>query len=109
MPRIRTVIVEPVRVGPAEAVLLVRVELDRPVAGAELRGTLVGPRCEGRSTVEVAYPLRPGDDGLSLRAVIPEPTPWTAAAPFRYEGRVEVWEGGTCADSRAFTVELRGK
>jgi hypothetical protein len=110
MPRIRRVTVEPVRVSSAEAVLLVRVELDSPAEGVELRGTLVGPRCEGVSAVEVAYPLRPEPgEGLVLRVVVPEPNLWSAATPFRYEGRVEAWAGGARADSRVFAVELRGK
>jgi len=109
--RITNVTVEPVRVSAAEAELLVRVELDGPAAGAEVRGKLVGPRCEGVSTVEVAYPLRPvpaaSDTAVSLRAVIPEPNPWTPAAPFRYDGRVELWQNGMRVDSRPFAVELR--
>ena len=109
MSHVRSLTVEPVRVGPAEAILLVRVELDGPADGVELRGVLVGPRCPGVSTVEIAYPLRPagGDTGLSLMAVIPEPNLWSAAALFRYDGRVEVWAGGTRAEVREFAVELR--
>ena len=108
MPLIRTVTVEPVRVSPAEAVLLVRVELDGPADAVELRGKLVGPKCPGVFTVEVAYPLRPaGDTPLSLRAVVPEPNLWSAAAPFRYDGRAEVWAGGACVAAGAFAVELR--
>jgi hypothetical protein len=109
--RIVNVTVEPVRVSAAEAELLVRVELDGPAAGVEVRGKLVGPRCEGVSTVEVAYPLRPvpaaDDTTVSLRAVIPEPNPWTPAAPFRYDGRVELWQNGARVESRPFAVELR--
>lgn len=109
--RIVAVTVEPVRVSAALAELLVRVDLDGPVDGVELRGRLGGPRCAGVSTVEVAYPLRPvageSDTAPSLRALIPEPTPWEPAAPFRYDGRVELWAGGAKADERAFAVELR--
>lgn len=107
MPVIRTVTVEPVRVSFAEAVLTVRAVLDGPAEGGELRGRLVGPRCEGVSTVEIAYPLRPSDDPLSLRAVIPEPNPWAPAAPFRYDGRIELWVDGEKADEKEFVVELR--
>lgn len=108
--RIVNVTVEPVRVSTAEAELLVRVELDGPAAGAEVRGRLVGPRCERVSTVEAAYPLRPAgstDATVALRAVIPEPNPWTPGAPFRYDGRVEVWQSGVKADERDFAVALR--
>jgi hypothetical protein len=111
MPTIRNVTVEPVRVSPAEAVLLVRVELDAPLPGGEARGRLVGPRCPGVSTIEIAYLLHPlpasGDTVLSLRAVVPEPNLWSAAAPFRYDGRAEVWGGGACVAAEAFAVELR--
>ena len=111
MSHIRNLSVEPLRVSPAEAVLRVRVELDGPADGVELRGVLVGPRCPGVSTVEIAYPLRPadGDSPLSLTAVIPEPNLWSAAAPFRYDGRVEVWAGGARAEVREFAVELRAR
>jgi len=106
---IRSLTVEPERVSPAEAVVVVRVGLDAPAA--EVRGRLVGPRCEGVSTVEVAYPLRPagGDTGPTLRAVIPEPNLWSPAAPFRYDGRVEVWADGRRVEVREFAVELRPK
>src|SRR4051812_39075184 len=105
MPTIRAVTAEPVRVSFAEAEVVVRVELDGPAAGAEVRGKLVGPMCPGVSTVEVAYPLRPvpGDSGLSLRAVVPEPNLWTPAAPFRYEARVELWADGARVDAATAT------
>ena len=106
-----TITVEPVRVSPAEAVLVVRVELDAPLPGAAARGTLVGPRCPGVSTVEIAYRLEPlpavGDTVLSLRAVVPEPNLWSPAAPFRYDGRAEVWVDAAKVGERPFAVELR--
>lgn len=98
MPHIRSVMVEPTKVTPAEAVVTVRVEADGPV-----RGRLVGPYLPGTTTVAVAYPLRPrSDDPLTLTAVIPEPNLWTPTAPFRYDGSVE-------ADGErvTFAVELR--
>ncbi len=109
--RIRSVTAEPVRITPAEAVVAVRVELDGPPAGAEVRGKLVGPRRAGAATVEVAYPIRPepGGDPLALRTVIPEPNLWTPAAPFRYDGTAELWRGGEKLDAKPFTVELRAK
>jgi beta-galactosidase/beta-glucuronidase len=109
--RIRTVTVEPVRVSPAAAEVLVRVEVDGPAAGLEVRGRVVGPMWEGVSTVEVAYPLHPvaggSDTALTLRAVVPEPNLWTAAAPFRYAVRVELWHAGAKADARTAAVEFR--
>lgn len=108
MSHIRSLSVEPVRVSTAEAVIDVRVELE--AEGVELRGRLIGPRCQGVSTVEIDYPLRPaGDNPLSLRAVVPEPNLWSPEAPFRYDGRVEVWAGGKRVEVREFAVELRAK
>jgi hypothetical protein len=108
---IRDITVEPVHITPAGAELIVRVSLDEPTTGAEVRGTLVGPRCEGISTVEVAYPLRPasGTGGAisTLRALIPEPNLWSPTARFRYDGRVEVWRDGIRLTARPFAVELR--
>jgi hypothetical protein len=107
---IRTVTVRPARVSDAEAVLDVCVELVGP--GWELRGTLVGPKRTHASTVEVAYPLRLielSDTAATLRVVLPEPTLGTPADPARYDGIVEAWRSGACAESRAFAVVFRGK
>jgi hypothetical protein len=41
--------------------------------------------------------------------VVPEPNLWSADAPFRYDGRVEVWSGGRRVEEREFAVELRAK
>jgi hypothetical protein len=111
MPHIRNLSVEPLRVSHAEAVIWVRVDLVQPAEGVEVRGRLVGPRCEGRTTVEVAYPLEPapGTSGPIYWTVIPEPNLWSAEAPFRYDGRVEVWAGGQRVEVREFAVELRAK
>jgi hypothetical protein len=107
-PRILSATAKTVRVTAAEAVVAVRVELDGPPAGAELRGKLVGPRRPGVTTVEVAYPLRPAPgDPLTLRAVVPEPNLWTPEAPFRYDGTVKLWRDGEKLDAKPFAVELR--
>lgn len=108
MPTIRAITIEPLRVSFAEAEVVVRVELDGPTDGVEVRGRLVGPRRPSVSTVEVAYPLRAmSDNSLSLRAIIPEPNLWSEAAPFYYGGRVEAWAGGLKVDERVFTLELK--
>jgi hypothetical protein len=70
-----------------------------PKRSLQVRGRLMGPRCAGRSTIEVAYPLRPlpdlleGDAGLTSRTIIPEPSLWDADNPFCYGGPVELWDG----------------
>ena len=84
------------------------VRLQEPVPPGRLRDLL--SETLNDPSVEIAYPLYPaggGDNGLSLRAVIPEPNLWSAAAPFRYDGRVEMWVGGARTEVREFAVELR--
>ena len=79
----------------------------------EVRGRLVGPRCPGVTTIEVAYPLRPfpcqpgGVPPLSRRVVIPEPSLWEPQHPFVYRVVVELWEGGQRCDQRQFDYGLR--
>jgi hypothetical protein len=110
MSHIRSLTVEPLRVSPAEAVVVVRVDLVRPFDPVEVRARLVGPKCEGRTTVEVAYPLTQAPGLVPIfSAVIPEPNLWTPDAPFRYDGRVEVWADGRRVEVREFAVELRAK
>ena len=59
----------------------------------EVRGRLMGPRCPGVSTVEVAYRLR-HREGPEYQVMIPEPNLWAPEHPFRYEGPVEFWRHG---------------
>src|SRR5690349_13797810 len=88
--------------NPAEAELWITIAPNDLLSDGEVRGRLVGPRCQYATTVEVAYPLRPlsghlkkpGD--LSARVIIPEPSFWDPVSPFLYQGSVEVWTGGKC-------------
>ncbi|HEY8505412.1 MAG TPA: hypothetical protein VIL46_12585 [Gemmataceae bacterium] len=112
--RIRSVRVAQRRLSPAEAELWVTVEPERVTPATEVRGRLDGPRCPGRQTVELSYPLRPvphpapSEPGtLTARILIPEPNRWTEDAPFSYEGSVELWEGGECADRHPLVVRFR--
>lgn len=71
------------------------------------RGDLVGPRCPGRSTIEIAYPIRFGevkDGAVSGRVVVPEPCLWSDAVPFEYVAKVEVGEEKDRAET---AVQLR--
>jgi hypothetical protein len=94
--------------NPAEAEIWMMVQPIHPLAGGELRGRLVGPRCPYATTVEVAYPVRPlpgqlakaGD--LTARVLIPEPSFWDPEAPFLYQGSVELWKDG----KRCFEAEI---
>src|SRR5262245_65678426 len=102
--RIREVKLVQKRLSAAEAELWVVVEPERRTATTEVRGRVVGPRCPGVETIEVAYPLRPlagGEGGpLTLRLVVPEPNLSTSERPYLYEGPVELWEEGERCDVR---------
>src|SRR5947208_5556374 len=84
----------------AEAELWITVTPEQLTPTTELRGRLVGPRCPGVSTVEVAYPLRPlprsGDTpaALTARVIIPDPLAGEPNRSFYYEGPVELWQDG---------------
>lgn len=65
---------------------------DAPEEGLCLTGCLRGPRSHYSSTVEVAYYLQPlprplpDAPGVTMRAIIPEPSLWEPETPFLYEG-----------------------
>jgi hypothetical protein len=75
-------------------------------AGVEILGRLVGPRCPGVSTVEVAYPLRPEAPAV-CRAVIPDPVFWTPERPCLYEGPVEFRRDGQLVGTITVTIGIR--
>jgi hypothetical protein len=110
---IKDVHIECRRWDAAEAVLWITVRPERITATTEVRGRLVGPRGPGASTVEVAYPFQPlpqptGEaDSLTVRVLLPDPCAWSPQRPFVYEGWVELWQDGQCADRRP--VEVRGR
>src|SRR5438445_10253261 len=97
---IRTLEVQEHRLTTAEAEVWLQVVPEQRSQTTEVRGRFVGPRCSGRSTVEVAYPLRPVPGGaqglhdLAMRVVIPEPSLWAPQSPYQYEGTVELWDEG---------------
>ena len=76
----------------------------------EVRGRVVGPRCPGVTTLEVAYPLRPlpkpegSATSITMRIVIPDPLGWQPERPYVYEGAVELWQDGQKVDERALRV-----
>lgn len=84
---------------------------DDPGTGAELRGRLMGPRCPGMSTIEIAYAVKPianeSSNILLARVIIPEPNLWTEKKPFTYWGPVEVWQDGAMVHSQQVEVGLR--
>jgi beta-galactosidase/beta-glucuronidase len=110
---IKNVTVQTRRLDPVEAELELFVELETVTSQTKLQGRLVGPRCPGTTTIEVAYPLRErrreSSDGARIvcRVVIPEPSLWEPQTPFVYEGIVELWEGATRCDQAQFSTGLR--
>ncbi len=108
--RIHKVEVRQRRWDPAEAELWVTVEPERVTPTTEVRGRLVGPRCPGITTIEVAYPLRPlpkppeGASGLTVRVLLPDPAAWEPQRPYVYEGTVELWEDGRKCDQAPLRV-----
>jgi hypothetical protein len=108
---IRKTTVEVRRLSPAEAEVWVTAEVDAVTPTTELRGRLLGPRCPGASTIEVAYPLRSlppqGASTLAARVIIPEPNLWTEQTPFYYEGPLELWQDGQRCDTATVALALK--
>lgn len=112
--QIRKTSVEVRRLSAAEAEVWIEAEPAAVTATTALRGRLVGPRCPGVSTVEVAYlfrPLPPTSDRpaerLAVRVLIPEPNLWTEETPFFYEGSLELWQDEERQDSVRLSVALK--
>jgi beta-galactosidase/beta-glucuronidase len=104
--------VEMVRADTAVAQFMVRITVDGRVEGCEIKGRVVGPRCKGISTVEIAFPLvivEASESNAVLRGVIPEPNLWSTEAPFLYELKVEAWQGGRQTDTRTNMLALRDR
>ncbi len=101
------------RLSAVEAEVWLVVEAERVTPTTEVRGRLVGPRCPGVSTIEVAYPLRSfprhpeGVAPLSRRVVIPDPSLWDPERPYVYRAVVELWEDGQACDRAEFDYGLR--
>src|SRR4051794_2746277 len=111
--KLRQVTAQVRRLSAAEAEVWLLVEAERVTPTSEVRGRVVGPRCPGVSTIEVAYPLRQfprqpeGVPPLSRRVVIPEPSLWEPGLPFVYRALVELWEDGQPCDRAEFDYGLR--
>ncbi len=96
---------------PTQAEVWVTVRTEHRTATSEVRGRLTGPRCTSRTTIEVAYSLqsivKPADETLTVRAVIPEPSMWEPSAPYLYHAHIELWQDGAKCDEREFDLGLR--
>ena len=72
-------------------------------ADVEVSGRLMGPRCPGVSTIEIAYPLQALAPAV-YRVVIPEPLCWSADRPLVWGALLAagllvvmiVWFGRAC-------------
>jgi len=111
--RIRKTSLAVQRLSAVEAEVWVRIEVETPTPTTEVRGKLMGPRCPGVTTVEIAYPFRlvpttgAAAECFTLRTVICEPNLWTEKTPFVYEGFVELWETDRRCDAAPISVGLK--
>jgi hypothetical protein len=55
---------------------------------AKVVGRVMGPRCPGVNTIEIAHKLQPLAHPV-YRVLIPEPLRWSEEQPYVYEGPVE--------------------
>lgn len=92
------------RLDPTVAEL--RIEFAGLPPDVEVRGRLMGPRCKGISTVEIAYPLRMLTHPTYC-VVIPDPVCWTADRPSVYEGPVEFRHGGQHVGKLTISVAIK--
>ena len=107
-----TITIDVVRLSVEVAELQIRAEFaEIPSADTELRGRLMGPRCPGMSTIEIAYALKPmtaeSANFRLARVVIPEPNLWMEKKPLTYWGPVEVWRDGEMVSTQQVEIGLR--
>jgi hypothetical protein len=76
-------------------------------AGIEVQGRVMGPRCPGVTTVEVAYRLRPMPAADTWQVLIPEPVFWSAERPSVYEGPVEFRRDGKVVGSLTMSIGIK--
>jgi hypothetical protein len=70
-----------------------RIEFADLPPDVEAVGRLMGPRCQGASTIEIAFPLRKFAPSI-YAVLIPEPIYWDAERQCVYEGPVEFRRDG---------------
>ena len=75
----------------------VHIEFANVPADVEVVGRVMGPRCPGMSTIEIAYPLHAIAHPV-YRVLIPEPLLWSKDQPYVYEGPVEFLRDGQAAE-----------
>jgi beta-galactosidase/beta-glucuronidase len=112
MNKLRQVTMQVKRLSPAEAEVWLLIETEIVTPTTQVRSRLIGPRCAGATTIEVAYPLQtaPPQEGippLSQRAVIPDPSLWEPDRPFVYHALIELWQDGKLCDQTEADYGLR--
>ncbi|MBI3821484.1 MAG: hypothetical protein HY289_02265, partial [Planctomycetes bacterium] len=75
-------------------------------ADVEVRGRVMGPRCPGMSTVEVAYPVQVVAHPVYF-VLIPEPDYWRADRPCVYEGPVIFRRDGNVVGQIVLTLGIK--
>jgi hypothetical protein len=73
----------------------------------QVQGRLMGPRCPGVTTVEIAYPLQPLKHPV-YRVRIPDPVYWSAERPFVYEGPAQILRDGQVIGKIALSYGIKG-
>jgi hypothetical protein len=112
MNKLRQVTAELRRLSAVEAEVWIRIEAEEVTPTTEVRGRMIGPRCPGITTIEVAYPLQPFTrlpeslPSLSRRVAIPDPSLWEPEQPFVYHAVIELWQNGTRCDVAEFDYGL---
>lgn len=71
-----------------------------------VHGRVMGPRCPGVSTIEIAYHLQRLTHPV-YRVLIPEPVFWSEARPCVYEGPVEFQRGKEMLGKISVSVGIR--
>ena len=114
--KIQQLTIQQKRLSSVEAELWVIVHVERIDPSTEIRGCLVGPLCSSIETVQINYPIKPiprpieyADNILVGRVIIPEPNVWTPQTPFLYEGGVQLWHEGKCADNKPLRATFKSK
>lgn len=92
-----------------EARLKVMYRGDR--TGAQLSGTITGPRLEGSRTLPATVRLVSVRRGYTpaAEAVLPDPCFWSPELPFLYDVAVELRRGEDVLESAEFSIALHPK
>jgi hypothetical protein len=90
-----------------------RLAVREDVAGWELTGRVVGPRCRWAKTLPAVSKLvevkRGGDAGVLLaEAIVPDPCFWSDGVPMLYDVHVEMLRGGETVAVAERSIGFRG-